>query len=242
MTYNHFFPETTFFIDYPNFNKYLFDTKPYTVVICRAVIRELDGLKKSEVGSTKDERVKGFRVREASRTIEAIQHGRLQLPNDGKLVIYTSHGSGTDLSFDEEIEATAKRYVGELDQNEAVVLLSSDRNLRILSRSSESLIVADPCDWETKKAQEQDYERRVKQAAQNDEQVRSAHTQRLSLEEKLGKYQVQETNDSANQLLGRLAKVQQQEGLELERFEQEQRALKAEKERKTRLAIGTNTL
>ena len=38
MTYNHFFPETNFFIDYPNFNKYLFDTKPYSVVICRAVI------------------------------------------------------------------------------------------------------------------------------------------------------------------------------------------------------------
>ena len=235
MTYNHFFPETNFFIDYPNFNKYLFDTKPYTVVICRAVIRELDGLKKSDVGSTKDERGKGFRVREASRTIEAIQQGRLQLPNDGKLVIYTSHGSGTDLSFDEEIEATAKRYVGERDQNEAVVLLSSDRNLRILSRSSESLIVADPSDWEKTMAKEQDYERRVKQAAQDDKQVQLAHRQHLSLEKKLEKSQDQETNNSADQLLGHLAKAQQQERLELERFEQEQRALKAEKERQTRL-------
>ena len=131
MTYNHFFPETNFFIDYPNFNKYLFDTKPYTVVICRAVIRELDGLKKSDAGSTKDERGKGFRVREASRTIEAIQKGKLQLPNDGKLLIYTKRGSSYDVSFDEEIEATARRYVGERNQNEKVVLLSSDRNLQI---------------------------------------------------------------------------------------------------------------
>jgi hypothetical protein len=112
MTYNHFFPETNFFIDYPNFNKYLFDTKPYTVVICRAVIRELDGLKKSDVGSTEDERGKGFRVREASRTIEAIQEGRLQLQNGGKQLIYTKRGSNYDVSFDEEIEATARRYVG----------------------------------------------------------------------------------------------------------------------------------
>jgi hypothetical protein len=222
MTYNNFFPETNFFIDYPNFNKYLFDTKPYTVVICRAVIRELDGFKKSDAGSTDDERSKGFRVHEASRTIEAIQEGRLQLPNDGKLLIYTKRGSGTGLSFDEEIEATAKRYVGELDQNEVVVLLSSDRNLRILSRSSESLTVADPIDWETTKAKEQDYKRRVEQAAQADDQVRLAHRQRMSLERKLEKSQDQETNDNTNQLLGRLAKAQQRERLELERFEQEQ--------------------
>ena len=236
MTYNHFFPETNFFIDYPNFNKYLFDTKPYTVVLCRAVIRELDGLKKSDIGSTKDERGKGFRVREASRTIEAIQKGRLQLPNNGKLLIYTKRGSSCDVSFDEEIEATARRYVGERNQDETVVLLSSDRNLRILSRSTKSLIVADPSDWETTKAKEQNYERRVEQAAQNDEQVRLAHTQHLSLEKKLGKYQDQETNDSANQLLGCLAKAQQRERLELERFEQEQQTLKAEKELQTRLA------
>jgi hypothetical protein len=63
-----------------------------------------------------------------------------------------------------------------------------------------------------------------------------AHTQRLSLEKKLGKYQDQETNDSTNQLLGRLAKAQQRERLELERFEQEQQTLKAEKELQTRLA------
>ena len=63
-----------------------------------------------------------------------------------------------------------------------------------------------------------------------------AHTQRMSLEKKLGKYQDQETNDGVNHLLGRLAKVQQQEGLELERFEQEQQTLKAEQERQTRLA------
>jgi hypothetical protein len=236
MTYHHFFPETNFFIDYPNFNKYLFDTKPYTVVICRAVIRELDGFKKSDAGSTDDERSKGFRVREASRTIQAIQEGRLQLPNDGKLLIYTKRGSDTGLSFDEEIEATAKRYVGELDQNEAVVLLSSDRNLRILLRSSESLIVADPIDWETTKAKEQDYKRRVEQAAQADDQVRLAHRQRMSLERKLEKSQDQETNDNTNQLLGRLAKAQQRERLELERFEQEQQTLKEEKERQTRLA------
>ena len=41
MTHYHYFPETNFFIDNPNFNEYLFDTKPYTVVICRAVIREI---------------------------------------------------------------------------------------------------------------------------------------------------------------------------------------------------------
>jgi rRNA-processing protein FCF1 len=236
MTYNHFLPDTNFFIDYPNFIKYLFDTKPHTVVICRAVIRELDGLKKSDVGSTKDERGKGFRVREASRTIEAIQRGRLQLPNNGKLLIYTKRGSSYDVSFDEEIEATARRYVGERNQNEKVVLLSSDRNLRILLRSTKSLIVADPSDWETTKAKEQNYERRVEQAAQKDERVRLAHTQRLSLEKKLGKYQDQETNNNTNQLLGRLAKAQQRERLELEGFEQEQQTLKAEKELQTQLA------
>jgi hypothetical protein len=236
MTYNHFFPETNFFIDYPNFNKYLFDTKPYTVVICRAVIRELDGLKNSNVGSTEDERGKGFRARESSRTIEAIQQGRLQLPNDGKLLIYTKRGSSSGVSFDEEIEATAKRYVGERNQNETVVFLSSDRNLRILSRSSESLIVADPIDWEATKAKEQDYKRRVEQAAQDDEQVRLAHRQRLSLEKKLEKSQDQETNNSTNQLRARLTKAQDRERRELERFEEEQRRLKTEKERQTRLA------
>ena len=100
-----------------------------------------------------DERDKGVRVREASRTIEAIQRGRLQLPNDGKLLIFTKRGSSYDVSFDEENEATARRYVGERNQDEKVVLLPSDRNLRILSRSTKSLIVADPSDWKTTKAQ-----------------------------------------------------------------------------------------
>ena len=236
MIYNHFFPETNFFIDYPNFNKYLFDTKPYTVVICRAVIRELDGLKKSDAESTEDDRGKGFRAREVSRTIEAIQQGKLQLPNGGKLLIYTKRGSSSGVSFDEEIEATAKRYVGERNQYETVVLLSSDRNLRILSRSSELLIVADPSDWEMTKAKEQDYERRVEQAALADEQVRLAHRQRLTIEKKLEKFHYQETDNNTNQLQGGLAKAQERERLKLECFEEEQRSLKAEKEWQTRLA------
>jgi len=66
--------------------------------------------------------------------------------------------------------------------------------------------------------------------------VQLAHTQRLSLEKKLGKYQDQETNDNTNQLLGRLAKAQQRERMELERFEQKQQTLKAEQERQNRLA------
>jgi len=44
MTYNHFFPETTFFIDYPNFTVFV---RYQTIHSCDlpAVIRELDGLK-----------------------------------------------------------------------------------------------------------------------------------------------------------------------------------------------------
>ena len=237
MIVNHFFPETNFFINHPNFNEFLFDTKPYALVICRAVIREIDGLKHSEAESTETERSRSYNAREASRTIEAIEEGRLQLLNDGELRIYTRRVTSPGFSFDEEIEATAKRYANEFKhQKKAVIFLSSDRNLRILSRSTGSLIVADPVAWEAAKIQEQDYERRVEQAAQVDEQVGSTYRRRLSIEKKIESPHDRDATECIDELTARLAKAQELEHQELERFEEEQRVVEAEKDQQYRLA------
>jgi hypothetical protein len=163
MAHYHFFPETNFFINNPNFNQYLFDTKPSTVVICRAVIRELDCLKKTNPGYQGVDGEKSYRAREASRTVEAIQQGKLQLLNEGKMLIYTPRKCKVNMSFDEEIETSVRQYADECDQNVAIVFLSSDRNLRILTRSSGALIVADPLEWERTRFQE----KQIDSASQN---------------------------------------------------------------------------
>jgi len=237
MLRNHFFLDTSFLINHPDFNEYLFDTKPYVLVICEAVVHELDGLKKSKDGSTFDEMSRSYKAREVSRRIEAIKEQKIQLVNDGDLHLYTRRVTKPGYSFDEEIEETAKRYANELKVNKkAVYFLSSDRNLRILARGTGPLIVVDPDKWEATKFQEQDYERRVEQAAQIDEQVASVYKERLSFEYKRYSTHRRDIIESIDELTVSLTKAQEEEHRQLERFEEEQRVLKAEKDRQHRLA------
>lgn len=149
MTRYHFFPDTNFFIDFPDFHdqdQFLFDDKPFIVVICRPVLFELDRLKR-------DNSV-GFQARQASRTMESLFSGEVRLPSEGQLIRYDRRVYIPGMSFDEQIELTAKQYAEDLKgKSMKVVLLTSDRNLRNLAKS-EVLDVADPHQWYKAKLEE----------------------------------------------------------------------------------------
>ncbi len=199
-------------------------------------MKELDKLKRTEPESRVGNSGRDYKAREASRTIEAVQKGELSLLNNGKLLFYSKRITAHNGSFDEEIETTVSQYLRERSRGEKVVFLTGDRNLRILSRSDESLIVANPVDWATAQHGKQEYIQKLKQAIKVDEQVNLAHKKWLRIEARLRKLQAEEDEETTKELRAKLVAAEQKERQELERFSAEQRKLEIEEDQKLRLA------
>jgi predicted ribonuclease YlaK len=143
MSQYHFFPDTNFFVNYPDFSsQFLFDDEPFTVVVSTPVLVELDKLKKRD-DSPSD---RAYRARQAIRTIDELFRGKLVLAGGkGILVRYTSRLRGRR-SFDHEIVDLVEQYQEEQPDGTKTVLLSDDANLRNYARGG-AVLVEDPEEW-----------------------------------------------------------------------------------------------
>jgi hypothetical protein len=211
MSQYHFFPDTNFFVDYPDFpSQFLFDDELFTVVVSTPVLVELDKLKKRDDSS----RDRAYRARQTIRTIDELFRGKLVLAGGkGTLARYTPRLRGRR-SFDHEIVDLVEQYQEEQPDGTKTVLLSDDANLRNYARGG-AVLVEDPEEW----LYEQTYKRRTKQIVQVDEGVREAHLARVDLEGRLES--AGPSDSSAEGLQEQLQAARHREKLEVARYELE---------------------
>jgi hypothetical protein len=210
MSQYHFFPDTNFFVDYPDFpSQFLFDDEPFTMVVSTPVLVELDKLKKRDDGSSD----RAYRARQAIRTIDELFRGKLVLAGGkGTLVRYTPRLRGRR-SFDHEIVDLVEHYEEEQPDGMKTVLLSDDANLRNYARGG-AVLVEDPEEW----LYEQTYKRRTKQIVQVDAGVREAHLARIDLE---GRLESASPSGPTEDLQEQLQAARHMEKLEVARYELE---------------------
>lgn len=236
MTTNHYFPDTSFFIKCPDFNQYLFDLKPYKLVVCKTVMDELDSMKRSNYSAGKEEREKSFNSREASRTIELLQKGNLSLINEGTLEFYKKVSHNPHLTSDEQILYALKKYAAQHRWEGKIVFLSFDRNQRITAREPDSIYtVADPTEWENLQMEERQYLEVLGGAVNKDERVKQAYEEKIDLEFDLAEMKLHGPLDEIEELAFRLDEARCKEKQEVERYLAEQRVIKEEEARQLRL-------
>ncbi len=143
MKRRHFIPDTNVMMNV-EINDFMFDIRPYTVVILKPVIIELDSLKRG-----KDERNK--KARDAIKALERLQIGEIHLHSFEQyydsdspflnqavpfahLVFSDSRAKSSVSNFDEEIILLAEQYA-QKNKDVDVVLLTGDTTMRILARS-----------------------------------------------------------------------------------------------------------
>lgn len=178
MQEHHFFPDTCFLIDYPDFHlRFLFGDGPCAIVICDPVLDQLDRLKKTPSNSfdasqastdRSDDSKRAFRAREAIRTINGIWEKRIEIPDNLCLVHHKGRVRHTR-NVDREILHLAERYAR---QNKSVrtVLLTPDINFRSMAHGS-IVQPADPAEWHDARR----YERLLYIGTVLDDAVRTAH-------------------------------------------------------------------
>jgi predicted ribonuclease YlaK len=236
MTTNHYFPDTSFFIKCPDFSQYLFDFRAYKLVVCKAVMDELDGMKRSDHSAGKEEREKSFNSREASRILELLQEGKLSLLNEGKLEFYKKVSHNSHLTSDEHILYTLRKYAAQHRGEGKIVFLSFDRNQRITAREPDSTYaVADPTEWENMQMGERQYLEVLGGVVNKDERVKQAYEEKIDLEFDLAEMELHGPLNEIEELAFRLDEARCKEKQEVERYLAEQRVIKEEEARQLRL-------
>lgn len=233
----HFFLDTNFLLDFPEFpTAYIFDTKPYVLVICKPVLRELDLLKDEDLHSETRNygTARSYKARQATRSIEAVLSKDVLLPYGGRITIYKRRVRAE--TADDEIALLAEKYAEE-HPGDRVVLLTSDVNLRVRAYS-QLVHPQDPFAWLELKIREhyaiRQYEIRVQRAIAADEQLKLLHQRRLEIEREIERaYDTGGVSDRRiAQLYESLAEVKEQELHRLERYEEEERKRWEEEQRR----------
>jgi hypothetical protein len=219
MTTNYYFPDTTFFMDHLDFDQLVYDLKPYRLVICKPVLDELDGLKKSDGLSGPKESNRGYKSREVSRKLEDLQMGKRSLPKNGIVDFYLNVNCNSKMTGDEQIIYALRKYAARHKGKGNVVFLSSDRNQRIKARALDSIYqIADPIEWQNQRKEERQYLTWLGEAVSKDDKVKQAYEERIQLEHALTEQEQTCLLEGTRDLSELLDEVRQNEKLELERY------------------------
>jgi hypothetical protein len=236
MTKNHYFPDTSFFLNNPNFDQYLFDLKPYKLVVCKTVMVELDRMKTLNNSGVKVQIDKGFKSREASRTFEALQKRKLSLLNEGELEFLKKTSHDTQLNSDERILYALGKYANQHRGEGKIIFLSYDRNQRIAAREPDCIYtVADPIKWENMQKEDRQYLETLGGVVNKDERVKQAYEEKISLEFELAEMEFHASLAELEALTDRVEEARQKEKQEMERYIAEQLVIKDKEERQFRL-------
>jgi predicted ribonuclease YlaK len=226
MQEHHFFPDTCFLIDYPDFHlRFLFGDGPCTIVICDPVLDQLDRLKKNPSNSLNasqastdrsDDSKRAFHAREAIRTINGIWEKRIEIPENLCLVHYKGHARRVH-SVDREILQLAERYARQ-NKSGRTILLTPDINFRSMAHGS-IVQPVDPIEWHNARR----YERLLRIGVVLDDAVRMAHETHVSLEAQLNEAETAQDNRKLKQIQEQLRAAREKMRAEVQRFETERK-------------------
>lgn len=239
MKRRHFIPETSVMMDRV-VNEIMFDIRPYTVVILKPVLIELDGLKN-------DEGEKGKIARAAINALEKVQIGEVHLRSFEEYYDEVSPFLNQELpfahlvfsdkrvkvsvrSFDDEIILLAEEYA-QKNKDADVVLLTNDTAMRIEARNlAPSITVISPREWfEDVIGDAYTHEQNVLEYSQTDDELKEAHIKRKKIRDGFAALPDSEIPDD---MKSELAKAESLEKEELARVIQAEEKRKEKRQRR----------
>jgi formylglycine-generating enzyme required for sulfatase activity len=235
---HYFFVDTCFLMDYPDFaDKFIFDVQPYTIVICKRVLSQLDKLKTdpkllkdpTDINAKRQYERDIERQPKAKRANEAALFaiaGRTPLSYGGRCVRWDERPSRAE-NADEEIRQLALRYARGHKEHQ-VIFLSSDKNCcaQAVDKDLEAFL---PYEWAIKEKKELseflENEKLSCQASGKDDRVKPKHDARENIENTHLDYAPKSRDiveEKWESLCNQLIKAREIEQGEVERYKKEE--------------------